>query len=267
MSAVGSPELASLLARRRHRSRVCGRHFGVVGSIGLSPTFMGLSVGSWTMIAARFSKSGNQPRGAQRGLPDRPGAPTWLPVAAGGAVPVAGREFAAAVKHRFPGLVAVQALEDHFLTVDETDAYASQLIFHHVAHIHFVQTFTVEDLHRDYLSRSQPRSFEIAPGNAGVKPPAVGKGLPLRARLPPAARVWRRVIMRIAAPHGAAGSSAIGCFHRLARARKDLKASFQWCWLCPSELPENPYSYRKILVSLRDIAVHYTGYCPFSRLG
>jgi hypothetical protein len=44
-----------------------------------------------------------------------------------------------------------------------------------VAHIHFIQTFTVEEFHRDYLSRGRPCSFQIAPGNAGVKPrPLVG---------------------------------------------------------------------------------------------
>jgi hypothetical protein len=37
-------------------------------------------------------------------------------------VPVAGPELAAAVKHWFPGLFAVEALEDYFLTVDEADA-------------------------------------------------------------------------------------------------------------------------------------------------
>jgi hypothetical protein len=85
-------------------------------------------------------------------------------------VPVAGPELAAAIKHRFPGLFAVEALEDYFLAVDEADAYASQRIFSHAAHIHFVQTYTIEDFHHDYLSRGQPRSFEIAPGNAEVKP-------------------------------------------------------------------------------------------------
>jgi hypothetical protein len=93
-----------------------------------------------------------------------------------GAVPPANREPAAAVEESFPGLFAVQALQDYLLTVDEADAHATQLSFSHVAHIHFVQTYTVEDSHRGTFLGAEPPSFQIAPGSAGVKPRRLGVG-------------------------------------------------------------------------------------------
>src|SRR3954453_2114678 len=92
-----------------------------------------------------------------------------LLVTASRAPPVTRREFAGGIEHWFPRLLAIQALEDQFGMIDQAHAETGQLLFRHVAHIHFVQTNAVEDFHGGCLSGETPRDLDLMPAAAGVK--------------------------------------------------------------------------------------------------